>query len=201
LATKTTGPATVTPSCIASANLTPVWYPATSYGYPIYRLVGALYTDNSSPTPHVVPFQQDGDSFYLATSVTDIPAGTICSGTIGTTAVSCPLSVPCGRTASATACPSPGLAVQAFGRIVGGSNGSGTSRLLLSSLDQSDQAPAAFPTSPGNTNSGGMGLSTTPPVFPFHLSTDGSGNVRARASLANTAADEITDGWVWHRQR
>ena len=52
------------PSCIASAGLSPTF--GLYYGHPIWRLVGALYTDNSSPTPHVVQFKQDGDTFYLA---------------------------------------------------------------------------------------------------------------------------------------
>jgi hypothetical protein len=189
------------PNCIASANLSPTMNSLNvpSYGAPVYRLIGALYTTGSNT---VVPFQQDGDTFYLKISVADIKTGgtPICS--VGTTmGTLCQLSVPCGRTASATACPSPGFAVQAFGRIVGGSSSSTTTELLLSSLDQADQPPALFPMFAGNTNASVGTVSSTPPVFPFHLTTDGNGNVRVRASGSNVTAYEITDGWVWHRQQ
>lgn len=152
----------------------------------IYRLLGALYTDSSS---NVVGFIEDGDTFYLKTSVTDIQTGTspiLCVGSIGTTAQLCPLSVPCGRNA---ACSS-GVKVEALGRIVGGTN-----TLLLSSLDQSDQAPAAFPTAPGYS-----AKNSAPQVpFPFRLYTNTSGQVRLRASGSSTTAYEVTDGWVLHR--
>jgi hypothetical protein len=199
LAPTTTGLGTATPSCIASAHLSPNLSSSyTHYGYGIWRLVGALYADGSS---HIVQFRQDGDTFYLATSVTDIKTGSspICSvGT--TTGMPCPLSVPCGRTAATCGSLPQGFAVQAFGRIVGGNGALSTNQLLLSSLDQLDQTPTAFPTAPGNTNSAGTGLSAAPPVFPFHLSTDGTGNVRVRATASSVTAYEITDGWVWHRQ-
>jgi hypothetical protein len=151
-----------------------------------YRLLGALYTDSSS---NVIGFAEEGDTFYLKTSVTDIQTGPtpfLCAGTIGTTAQSCALSVPCGRNA---ACAS-GTKVEAFGRIVGGTN-----TLLLSSLDQSDQAPAAFPTAPGYT-----AKNSAPQVsFPFRLHTDTGGQVRVRASGSATTVYEVTDGWVLHR--
>src|SRR5207248_3246415 len=142
----------------------------------------------------VIRFYQDNDVFYLGSSVTDIKTGTSPICATSTTAMPCPLSVPCGRTASATSCPSPGFVVEAFGRIVGGSGALGTNQLLLSSLNQSDQAPANFPTTPGYTNAAsGTTMSGTAPAFPFHLGTDGAGNVRVRASASSITAYEITD--------
>ena len=87
------------------------------------------------------------------------------------------------------------------GAQVRGYGTSGMAELLLSSPYQSDQAPTIFPGPPGNTNSGLSSLSATPPVFPFHLSTDGNGNVRARATASGVTAFAVTDGWVWHRQQ
>jgi hypothetical protein len=153
----------------------------------VYRMVGALYTDASS---NVVGFTQDGDTFYLKTSVTDIqtsPTPVVCTASVGNVATNCALSVPCGRNA---ACSS-GIKVEAFGRIAGGTN-----MLFLSSLDQSDQGPAAFPNAPGYSVK-----NTAPQVsFPFRLYTDTAGQVRVRASgTSPTTAYEVTDGWVLHR--
>lgn len=153
----------------------------------VYRLLGALYTDSSG---NVVGFTQDGDTFYLKISVTDIETGTspvICAGSFGTSPQACPLSVPCGRTAATC---SPGVKVEAIGRFVGGNN-----MLFLSSLDQSDQGPTSFPNAPGYTSK-----NPAPQVsFPFRLYTDTSGQVRVRASASSTSAYEVTDGWVFKR--
>lgn len=190
------------PNCMASASLSPSFANVLSYGTGVYRLLRALYT---TATNNAVPFHQDGDTFYLASSVTDIQTGgsSICASFIGTAAVSCPLSVPCGRMAATCSdLSSPGFSVEAIGRIVGGSGASGTSQLLISSPNQSDQAPANFPTAPGFTNAAtGAIISAAPPVYPFHLATDGSGDVRVRASASSVTAYEVTDGWIWRRQR
>jgi hypothetical protein len=160
----------------------------------IYRLVGALYTDSSS---NVVKFTQDGDTFYLSTSPKDIPSPTCIIS--DSSAHSCRLSVPCGLAPCSTG---QGVHVEAFGRVLGGTS---SSQLLVSSLDQSDQAPTPFSTSaPGYTtqNSGGE------TSFPFRLFTDlnlttgtstGSVRVRANALSGSTTVYEVTDGWVFHR--
>lgn len=159
----------------------------------LYRMIAALYT-TSSPSPNitVVPFMQDSDTFYLASSAADIATGlSACplAGS-GTSAISCALSVPCGR--AAPTCSAPGLKVEAFGRLVGG-NG----EVLLSSLDQKAiQPPNLFSGLPPgfSTNSGSTNTS-----HPFRLYTDGNGNVQVQASAAGSAIYEDTDGWVLHR--
>jgi hypothetical protein len=184
-------------SCIASAGTAPAF--GTIYGHGIYRLVGALYTDGSS---NLIQFHQDGDTFYLASSVPDIQTGTVsvCAGTIGTTATLCPLSVPCGRM-SPTCGPLPApFTVEAFGRVVGGTQ---SGLLYLSSPSQLDSAPVNFPSAPGfsTANTGGVGSPTFASAFPFHLQTDASGELRVRGSGTVATAYEITDGWIWHRQQ
>jgi len=154
----------------------------------LYRLVGALYTDAASD---VVGFVQDGDTFYLSSSVTDIQTGGpgfLCAPNIGLGARSCPLSVPCGRTAAT--CASPGFQVAAFGRVVGG-----TGDILLSSLDQNEQPPNVFPGPPGYTTYS----ATATTAAPFHTYTDGNGNVRVQANTGSNTVYEVTDGWVLDR--
>ncbi len=166
-----------------------------STGY--YRLIGALYTDSGS---NLVQFTQDADTFYLKQSVQDIAApgtgvGPNCRTYISTTALSCLLSVPCGI---GTGCSgNSAIKVEAFGRVVAGSN-----ELLLSSIDQNDQAPSVFTAAPGYST---IDTATTmPPTnpttsHPFRLYTNTNGQVRVRASGNYTSAYEVTDGWVLRR--
>jgi hypothetical protein len=138
---------------------------------------------------------EDGDTFYLNTPAVDIntnnSGGNLCNnGTIGTTQVSCPLSVPCGQT---FVCSAPGFKVEAFGRVVGGTTGG--NRVIVSSLDSAPGTPSVFPGTPGySTNNPAPNT-----AFPFHLFTDVNGQIRARASGSGTSVFEDTDGWVWHR--
>lgn len=132
-----------------------------------------------------------------STSVQDIPAtgGGCTTSTIGTTAQSCELSVPCGRNA---ACVTP-ISVEAFGRMA--SLGT-TNQILASDLDQNDQKPSTFSSAPGNTSSS----SSATDAYPFRISTSIAsgvtpGAIRVRANPNATAVNEMTDGWVWHRQQ
>jgi hypothetical protein len=171
-----------------NANATGPATTATAYTR-LYRLIGALYTD---PSANVVGFTQDGDTFYLSNSVTDIKTtmpSPVCAGGIGVAPQSCELSVPCGRTLAP--CASPGLKVEAFGRIVGGSGD-----ILLSSLDQSAQLPNAFPGPPGYSVNSATAITS----HPFRLYTDGNGNVRVQGSTGENTVYEVTDGWVLNRE-
>ena len=157
----------------------------------LYRMIGALYTVGSGD---VVAFAQDGDTFYLATPVVDIRTGasSLCASSITSSAVSCALAVPCGRTLAT--CASPGFKVEAFGRVVGGTSG----EILLSSLDQTNSLP------PGLFSAGPPGFSTnnsaTATGFPFRLYTNGNGQVRVQGSVGSSnTVYEDTDGWVLHR--
>jgi hypothetical protein len=160
----------------------------------IYRMVGALYTDGSY---NLVKFAQDGDTFYLAATVEDIPAtGGGCTGTIGNTAQSCQLSVPCGRNALC----GTAIAVEAFGRIA---SAGGSAQILASNLDQNNQAPTTFGSAPGNTSSS----SNTTDAYPFRFYTSATsgmtaGAIRLRSTAsAGTTVNEVTDGWVFKRDQ
>ena len=189
----TTGTGTATPSCMASTSQTPNFAANTHYGYPVYRLVGALYTTNTTPTS-LITFYQDNDTFYLGSSVMDIKTGItgpLCTTGVGTSPTSCALSVPCGRIAPTC---STGFKVNAFGRVVGGSSG----EFLISSLDQSAQSPTVFAAGPPGYSTTSSGATS---AHPFKLYTDGSGNVRVQASTTGNTVYEVTDGWVWPRQQ
>jgi hypothetical protein len=158
--------------------------PATSSGQvtawitiALYRQIGPLYTTTGSPVP-VVSFKQDGNIFYLTTSVKDI--STNCTINV-TTAVLCPLSVP--QTDK----------IDAFGRFLGGAN-----NIFVSSPDQSDQAPSAFSTgAPGYSTSSATGNTS----FPFFLETNTSGEIRVRSAGSTNTVYEVTDGWVWRGRK
>ena len=152
-----------------------------------YRMIGALFTNAGG---NLVPFKQDGDTFYLAPSIADIPggAGTPCPGTIGTVTTACPLSVPCGRKATCTT----GIQVEAFGRIVTGTAG----RVFAWSPDQSEPGQSMFPGPPGYTTQDAAAGT----AFPFRLYTDTGGNIDLQSSVtAGATVYEVTDGWVLHR--
>ncbi|HTT82804.1 MAG TPA: right-handed parallel beta-helix repeat-containing protein [Rhizomicrobium sp.] len=169
--------------------------PTLTIGTGYYRLLGVLYTDDNS---NVVLFKQDGDTFYLMTSVEDITPS-VCPA-LESLSTTCALSVPCGRNA---ACKTgQGVHVEAFGRILGG--GSASQQLLLSSIDQADQMPTAFSASaPGYTTTEATGTT----AFPFRIYTDlngttgtSTGSVRIRVNDgAGVPVYEVTDGWIFHR--
>jgi len=151
----------------------------------LYRLVGALYTQTGTD---VVPFVQDGQTFYLQTSVMDINTNTpTCANSFDTHATPCALSVPCGLNATCA----QGVKVEAFGRIVGG-----PSKLLLSSYDQTGI------THPVGFMSGEPGYATTSTMahtaYPFRVYTNTAGQVRLQANAGGTGAFEVTEGWVFH---
>jgi hypothetical protein len=154
-----------------------------------------VYTTSYTTTPALVSFKQDNDTFYLNSSVEDIPA-TGCSIS-SASAQSCQLSVPCGRGA---VCLGGTVQVEALGRILGGSSTS-PPEVLLSSLDQSDQAPTQFTSAPGFTSQSSS--ADTGGVFRVFTSTASGatpGAVRVRAANTGGATVyEVTDGWVFHR--
>jgi len=151
-----------------------------STGY--YRLIGAVYTISVLGVPNVVPFQQDGDTFYLKSPTTDIGGGTgtgsaQCKNGMITSVQICPLSVPIG------------IPVEAFGRVVS----SGQS--FLSSTDAPQTASAFATAPPGYTTTHST---TANNAYPFHLFTSTAGKVNAEGGSSNQMY-EVTDGWIWHR--
>ncbi|HEX4158730.1 MAG TPA: right-handed parallel beta-helix repeat-containing protein [Rhizomicrobium sp.] len=155
----------------------------------VYALIAPLYTDMTSSS-NVVGFAQDGNTFYLAQSVPDIVTSAmppVCA--VGSSTISCALSVPCGRNAT---CGASGYKVEAFGRVVGGNTD-----ILLSSLDQYSQpAPNGFGASPPGYSTTSY---TSSASHPFRVYTDATGKVRVQASGGGNTVYEDTDGWVLHR--
>ena len=191
---------TLTANANPSASATPPMAPNVTIYAGRYRLVGALYT--TSPTA-LVSFKQDGDTFYLTPPVLDLqPANCALPGN-STAATRCALSVPCGRLrntcgASQPACLLAGsnaIAVQAFGRVLGG-----PSSTMVSSPDQalSYAAAAADLTSLPGFVANGLAAKT---VYPFQLFTDACGQIVVQANTMSTsnAVNGITDGWIFHR--
>lgn len=158
---------TITMSANATGSATSD--PLTIY-HGLYRLVGALRTDS---TPNIVAFHQNGDTFYLDKPVND-------NATVGS-------STPTLLTLSGV--PS-GVAVEGFGRCVGGSN-----KVILFTPGTAPGAPAGFPTVPGY----GVQATTPSTAFPWRLYTNTSQQIDALASGAGTTLQCMTDGWVLHR--
>lgn len=162
----------------------------------VYRLVGALYTTDSSGD--VVKFVQEGNTFYLSAAVTDINPGAtppLCT-TIGSLPQNCQLSVPCGRLAPtcSTGGKFVGLSVEAFGRVMGGTS---TAPIILTSADQPAQtANPTFYTAPGYTTNSTSAVT----AFPFRTYTDLVGDVQVQGAGSGTSSTvyEVTDGWVFH---
>jgi hypothetical protein len=175
----------------ALTGWTPDLYVSTAY----YRLLGAVYTDSSK---NVVQFTQDDDTFYLASSVEDITPSTCAVS--GFAAQSCALSVPCGI---ASCLANQAIAVEAFGRIVGGAPGTPGKQMIITSFDQHDQPATPFATAaPGYSSQNSVADSSA--SFRAYTSTapgaaPGSVRIRSNALSGSTTIYEVTDGWVFHR--
>ena len=180
-----------TTTASSSAATTVAVYPGR------YRLAGALYTQGAGPpTGTLVGFKQDGETFYLTTPVADLETST-CS--VSTATTKCALNVPCGRGAStcggSPTCPLPAsvnaVAVQAFGRMVAGSNS-----VLISSPDQGlASASIDLTTAPGFA---GRGLNSGT-AYPFLLYTNTCGQVQVQANTGTASVNGVTDGWIFQR--
>lgn len=140
------------------------------------RRIGALLTNASS---QIVPFTQSGDETLLLTPVIDVSVTTQ-----GATAVMYPLSVPTG------------VRVRAIISAYMDARATNNIGLLITSPDASDVAAGAnsgTPTLPFNAGNAG----TSPLIVALMVRTDTSGQVRARASGANSNLFQIhTFGWI-----
>ncbi len=153
-------------------------------GVGYYRMIGAVFTTNST-SPVIVPFTQDGDTFYLNAPVADVSGVSLTNTPTTLTLASVP----------------NGIQVKAFGRCVGGSGTTITTRhVIVYSPDQAAApAPQAFPASPGY----GVSSLTSSTAFPFSAWTNTSASLNAVSDYTGTppmaTIDCVTDGWVWHR--
>ncbi|HEX4160405.1 MAG TPA: hypothetical protein VHY79_18205 [Rhizomicrobium sp.] len=141
----------------------------------LYRMIGAIYTDPSDT--NIIPFTQDGDTFYLNTPVADINT-TIGNSDTPITLAGVPL----------------GIAVQWLGRCVS------SGKVIVYSLGTSPGQPVAFPAVPGfdvSTGTGSLGGTAAR----YQAYTDTSAKIHARANSTGTSFECMTDGWIWHRGR
>jgi hypothetical protein len=139
-----------------------------------YRLLASLHTDPNDT--NLVPFTQNGDTFYLDTPAADVNV------TVGLPPAPMTLpSVPSG----------PG--VEAFGRCVV------SAKVHIFTPGLSPAAPLSFPIPPGydtqTTTGSGTGTTTS---FPFRVYTNGAHQIEASASTPGTTLQCMTDGWVLH---
>ncbi|HEX4080943.1 MAG TPA: hypothetical protein VHX61_18930, partial [Rhizomicrobium sp.] len=136
----------------------------------LYRLIGALYTDSSA---NVVPFTQDGDTFYLDAPVADLDGVAVTSSAKNYTLNSVPDGIP----------------VEAFGRCVAGE------MVHIFNPSLAPGKPNSFPNAPGyDTDS--LAPQTS---FPYRSYTNSSGQIAAQAYTSGTM-DCMTDGWMLHRE-
>lgn len=139
-----------------------------------YRLIASLYTDASDT--NFVPFEQDGDTFYLAAPAPDVNITIVEPPVILTLS-----SVPSGS------------GVEAFGRCVA------TAKVHIYTPGLANAAPQPFPTSPGFDTQLANTVGTSPDTsFPFRVYTDGAQHIAASAVGVNTKLQCMTDGWVLH---
>jgi hypothetical protein len=139
-----------------------------------YRMVGALntYTNSLSATA-VVPFSQDGDTFYLTVPDADI------NSALGNS-----------DTAFALAGVPNGLPVEWLGRCVS------SGKVIVYSPLQGPGQPVAYPTVPGYDVT-----SLVQTAEKYRVWTDFSQRVHARANAGGTTLECMTDGWVLHRSQ
>lgn len=151
--------------------------PTMPTNYTLKRRIGSFKTDGSA---NIVPFTQVGSTYYWATPTLDVT-----TTTLGTTAGFQTLNVPTGVQVS----PLCNVSI---------ATGSPPVSLYLTSSDETDLATTT--TTPFSAAPGYSYLSATATGAPSNaacpfLTTNTSGQVRARASGANTSVSIITRGW------
>jgi hypothetical protein len=151
--------------------------PTMPTGYDERRRIGAIRTDGSS---NILPFLHAGDRFLRVAPALDF------DGTIGTTASTITLaSVPLG------------VAVEALLNVTIVNSGAQT-RVLLSEMAQTDNAPSitASPLSTLGTGGDGNGISAQ-----VRIVVNTAQQIRARATNASTTMRVVTVGYIDQRGR
>lgn len=143
--------------------------------YTLFRRIGSMKTNGSSQW---TKFVQVGDQFLWDVAVTDYAAG----GSLGTSAATVTLTVPTG--------------VKVVGLIRSYLSGPVGTVVLISSFDESDQAPSG-----SNFNVGGMQTVNQVAGMQLHVLTNTSAGVRIRSNTASTTAGISTFGWLDARGR
>lgn len=136
----------------------------------LYRLAGALYTNPSNT--NVIPFTQDGDTFYRT-----VPAADIGAATLGNS-----------DTTFALASVPNGISVEWLGRCVS------SAKVIVYNAAQNPGQPVSFPFAPGFDVA-----ITTGTAEKYQTWTDTAQHIHARANTSGTAFNCMTDGWRFNR--
>lgn len=145
-----------------------------------FRRIGSILTDGSA---HIIAFFQNGDQFLWSVTLADVNG----VASLGTSAVLKALTVP------------PGVQVNAlFHGLLADTRGAGSSGVLFSSPNESDQAPVS-PT----VSLEAYGTSGVPAAADFSKLTNTVQQIRYRATVSdpNVALTIGTYGWIDTRGR
>lgn len=157
----------VADACFSTSASAPTMSPGPIYRY---RRIGSVLTDGSA---NIIAFTQFGDQFLWMTPMEDANAVSV-----GTSAVTCVLSVP------------NGIQVLAICNWTSTFKSATTHYAYFSSPDVTDNAV----TSPSTTHQGPG--ATEPNDIGLNLRTDTSAQVRIRASVTGSAYYINTAGWI-----
>ena len=150
--------------------------PALPANYTIYRRIGSGKTDASA---HWIAFTQTGDQFIWATSLVDVNNANPASGSRSNVTLTVPT----------------GVVVSALFRASLTSSASANGVLVLSSLQETDQAPSL--TGMSDLRADATGSTTSAAAGAFARLTNTSAQIANRANLgANLAYSIDTYGWV-----
>ena len=149
--------------------------PTLPANYTLFRRIGSMKTNGSAQW---VKFSQTGDQFLWDATVTDLS-----TATQGTSAASVTLSTPLGvKTTALLRCFMTHAAV---GNVI-----------LLSSLDESDQAASG-----SNFNVGATQVANGLAATSVQVLTNTSSQIRARGNASSTTLWVATYGWIDTRGR
>lgn len=148
--------------------------PTLPSGYTYFRRIGSAMTDGSS---HFLSFTQVGDTFYLATQILDVNAGTF-SATASLVTLTTPLGVKCEPLIRAASSAKIGI---------------------FTSPDETDVAPSAagltWGAAPGWDLNGSTSVNFAS-AFTGRLLTNTSSQIRVRGTAASAELQIVTRGWV-----
>ncbi len=150
--------------------------PTMPANYTVKRRIGSGKTDGSA---HWTAFVQNGDEFLWSATVTDVNVANL-----GTSATSYTLTVPTG--------------IQVWAKFHASFTKVGAvgQTILITALDESDQAPTAVALA-----SLSQVVDSQYAIADFTIRTNTSAQIRARSSVASSNFNIGTNGWIDRRGR